>query len=182
MCCADSLQPCCAYSARAYLVVWVTRRAGCTRATCWIIFPAGCVPSCAYHGPRPGPACETTWAASWAGLMRYSTISSSSGTPHLMGRGPRLLVKTREEHDGMGGGALCRCPHLMGLGPARPINFTYDALPQHGDCVMAPVLFLAVRKSRRFATPGKQKSRYDNDGVGRDGLSFPSPYVPLGPK
>ena len=59
------------------------------------------------------------------------TINSNSSTPHLMGRGPDLFVKTRGPPHGQGGAAHMSL-HLMGRGRARPIKFRND-VPRPGS-------------------------------------------------
>ena len=106
-----------------YLIALLLKRAGCTRAACWFI-TAGCIPFCTSHGPRPGPVHENKWAASWEGWTTHSIIDSSSSTRHFTGRGSAR--PTRENMwpaSWAAGSGPCRCPHLMGRGPARSIKF-----------------------------------------------------------
>ena len=63
-----------------------------------------------FHGQRPGPACENTWAASCAGG------SDPRRCPHLIGRGPPRPIKFSDH-----GARPDPAHHLKKkLGPARP--------------------------------------------------------------
>ena len=85
------------------------------------------------HRPRPGPARENTWAASWAGLSgpHNAHISWTAARPdpsnfRVLGCGPAQPITLSIFHGPTRLGPL----FFKILGPARPITFkNYSARP-----------------------------------------------------
>ena len=144
-----------------------------------------------YHGPRPGPAHENTWATSWAGRrgpyrahISWAAARPSPAVFHRMGRGSRPIKflshgpRPSLTHQIFITWAAARPgPSHFHFFTARPINFSkFSARPSpahHNFTFLGP------------ARPGQSKFQISRPGPARPITTFlsfrPDPARTIGP-